>query len=270
MRFSEEQRKRYSRHIILKEVGGKGQEKLLKAKVLVIGAGGLGSSSSFYLAAAGVGVLGILDFDTVDLSNLQRQILHSMEDLDRPKGESAKETLTALNPDVKVIVHNERLTSENALHILGGYDVIVDACDNFPTRYLVNDACVMLKKPNVHGSVLQFEGQITVFDPDRGPCYRCQYPEPPPPDMVPSCQEAGVLGVLPGVIGTLQALETLKLILGIGNPLVGRLMHFDALSMRFREFELRKDPRCSICGTEPTIIEFVDYEEFCDPTGEGE
>jgi adenylyltransferase/sulfurtransferase len=248
--FTEEQIKRYSRHIILKEVGGKGQKKLLEAKVLAIGAGGLGSPATFYLAAAGVGVLGILDFDTVDLSNLQRQILHATDDVDRPKVESAKETL-------------ERLSSENAFRIFENYDIIVDGCDNFVTRYLVNDACVMLGKPNVHGSVLLFEGRITVFDPVRGPCYRCQYPEPPPPGMVPSCQEAGVLGVLPGVIGTLQATETLKLILGVGNPLVGRLLHFDALTMRIREFELRKDPDCLVCSDDPSITKLIDYEEFC-------
>ncbi|UCD56810.1 MAG: molybdopterin-synthase adenylyltransferase MoeB [Candidatus Hydrogenedentota bacterium] len=263
MEFSEEQIKRYSRHIILKEVGGKGQKKLLDSKVLVIGAGGLGSPSAFYLAAAGVGVIGILDFDTVDLSNLQRQILHGTEDVGRPKVESARETLMALNPDVRVIVHNERLTSQNAFRIFENYDIIVDGCDNFATRYLTNDACVMLGKPNVHGSVLIFEGQAAVFDSRQGPCYRCQYPEPPPPGMVPSCQEAGVLGVLPGIIGTLQAGETLKLILGVGSPLVGRLLHFDALSMRFRQFNLHKDPRCPVCGDDPTITELIDYEEFC-------
>ncbi len=263
MEFTENQIKRYSRHIILREVGGKGQKKLLDAKVLVIGAGGLGSPAAFYLAAAGVGTLGILDFDTVDLSNLQRQILHKTDDVGRPKVASAQETLNALNPDVRVTTHNDKLTSENAFDILGAYDIIVDGCDNFVTRYLINDACVMLGKPNVHGSVLLFEGQVTVFDSPRGPCYRCQYPEPPPPGTVPSCQEAGVLGVLPGIVGTLQAAETIKLILDIGNPLVGRLMHVDALNMRFREFELRKDPACSLCGESPKIAGLIDYEEFC-------
>ena len=263
MEFTEEQIKRYSRHIILKEVGGKGQERLLEAKVLAIGAGGLGSPAAFYLAAAGVGVIGILDFDTVELSNLQRQILHATDDVDRPKVESAKETLAALNPDVTVVAHNERLSSENAFRIFEGYDIIVDGCDNFVTRYLINDACVLLGKPNVHGSVLLFEGQVTVFDPAVGPCYRCQYPEPPPPGMVPSCQEAGVLGVLPGVIGTLQATETLKLILGIGKPLAGRLLHFDALNMKVREFELRKDPDCLVCGDNASIKKLIDYEDFC-------
>lgn len=270
MEFNEEQIKRYSRHIILKEVGGTGQKKLLDAKVLVIGAGGLGSPSSFYLAAAGVGVIGILDFDSVDLSNLQRQILHTTDDVDRPKVESAKETLTALNPDVRVVTHNERLTSKNVFRIFEDYDVIVDGCDNFVTRYLTNDACVMLGKPNVHGSVLLFEGQVSVFDSRRGPCYRCQYPEPPPPGMVPSCQEAGVLGVLPGIVGTVQAVEALKLILGVGNPLVGRLLHFDALNMKIREFKLRKDPRCPLCGEDPTITELIDYEEFCGLRGDDE
>ncbi|RJP75145.1 MAG: molybdopterin-synthase adenylyltransferase MoeB [Candidatus Abyssobacteria bacterium SURF_17] len=267
MEFTQEQIKRYSRHIILKEVGGKGQKKMLDARVLVIGAGGLGSPSAFYLAAAGIGTLGILDFDTVDLSNLQRQILHKTSDLDRPKVESAKETITALNPDVRVVVHNERLTSKNAFQIFGNYDVIVDGCDNFATRYLTNDACVMLGKPNVHGSVLLFEGHVSVFDAKRGPCYRCQYPVPPPPGMVPSCQEAGVLGVVPGIIGTLQAVETLKLILGIGNPLIGRLLHVDGLTMSIREFKLHKDPKCPVCGEDPTVTELIDYEEFCSLRG---
>ena len=261
MKFNEEQIKRYSRHIILKEVGGKGQKKLLEAKVLAIGAGGLGSPAAFYLAAAGVGTLGILD--VVDLSNLQRQILHTTADVNRSKVESAEETIRALNADVNVVKHEERLTSQNAFSIFEGYDIIVDGCDNFATRYLINDACVMLGKPNVHGSVLLFEGHVTVFDPASGPCYRCQYPEPPPPGMAPSCQEAGVLGVLPGVVGTMQAVETLKLILGVGKPLAGRLLHFDALNMKFREFKLQKDPRCPVCGENPTITELIDYEEFC-------
>jgi adenylyltransferase/sulfurtransferase len=270
MEFTEEQIKRYSRHIILKDVGGKGQKKLMDAKALVIGAGGLGSPSAFYLAAAGVGAIGILDFDTVDLSNLQRQILHTTNDVNRPKVESAKETLQALNPDVRVIMHNERLTAKNAFRIFKDYDVIVDGCDNFVTRYLTNDACVMLGKPNVHGSVLLFEGHVTVFDSKKGPCYRCQYPQPPPPGMVPSCQEAGVLGVLPGIIGTAQAVEVLKLIIGIGSPLIGRLLHFDALNMKFREFKLRKDPLCPVCGDDPSITQLIDYEEFCGLRRDGE
>lgn len=263
MEFTEEQIKRYSRHIILKEVGGAGQKKLMDAKVLVVGAGGLGSPSAYYLAAAGIGVLGILDFDIVDLSNLQRQILHTTDDIDRPKVVSAKETLIALNPDIHVVEHNEKLTSKNVFGIFQDYDIIVDGCDNFATRYLTNDACVILGKTNVHGSVLIFDGHVTVFDPANGPCYRCQYPEPPPPGMVPSCQEAGVLGVVPGIIGTLQAVETIKCILGIGDSLAGRLLHFDALNMKFRTFKLHKDPQCPVCGDNPTITELIDYEEFC-------
>ena len=263
-KFTEDQIKRYSRHIILKEVGGIGQSQLLDAKVLLIGAGGLGSPAGYYLAAAGVGHLGIVDADTVELSNLQRQILYSTIDLDRPKTESAKETLTTLNPDVKVKTYQERLTSENALDILKEYDIIVDGCDNFPTRYLVNDACVMLGKPNVHGSVFQFEGQATTLSPPDGPCYRCLYSEPPPPGMAPSCQEAGVLGVLPGIIGLIQTIETIKLILGIGDNLVGRLLLFDALSMELTSLKMGRNPDCPMCGENPTITELIDYEEFCD------
>lgn len=263
MSFTEEQIKRYSRHIILPEVGGKGQKKLLSSKVLLIGAGGLGSPAAYYLAAAGVGTIGIVDFDVVDLSNLQRQILHSTNDIGKPKVESAKETLTALNPDVKVIPYKEKLTSENIMEIIRDYDVIVDGCDNFPTRYLVNDACVLSGKVNVHGSIFRFEGQATVFDPKNGPCYRCLYPVPPPPGMVPSCQEAGVLGVLPGIIGTIQAVETIKILLGIGNTLTGRLLLFDALRMSFRELKLKKDPACPVCGSNATIKHLIDYEEFC-------
>lgn len=261
--FTEDQIKRYARHIILSEIGGKGQQKLLEAKVLLIGAGGLGSPAGYYLAAAGVGTLGIVDFDVVDLSNLQRQILHSTEDLDRPKTESAKETIQALNPDVEVRTYREKLTSENILSIIEGYDIVVDGCDNFPTRYLVNDACVMKGKPDVYGSIFRFEGQATVFDGKRGPCYRCLYPEPPPPGMVPSCQEAGVLGVLPGFVGTIQALEAIKLILGIGTSLIGRLLLFDALGMELKEVKVRKDPMCPLCGEHPTITELIDYEAFC-------
>lgn len=263
MSFTEEQIKRYSRHIILPEVGGKGQKKLLSSKVLLIGAGGLGSPAAYYLAAAGIGTIGIVDFDIVDLSNLQRQILHSTNDIGKPKVESAKETLTALNPDVKIIPYKEKLTSENIFEIIKDYDVIVDGCDNFPTRYLVNDACVLSGKVNVHGSIFRFEGQATVFDPKNGPCYRCLYPEPPPPGMVPSCQEAGVLGVLPGIIGTIQAIETIKILLGIGKTLTGRLLIFDALKMSFHELKLKKNPKCPLCGDNPTIKQLIDYDEFC-------
>jgi adenylyltransferase/sulfurtransferase len=270
MNFTEEQIHRYSRHIILKEVGGEGQRKLLESRALVIGAGGLGSPAAFYLAAAGVGTLGILDFDVVDLSNLQRQILHRTCDAERPKVESARETLEALNPDIHVVTHNEKLSSHNVFRIFEDYDVIVNGCDNFATRYLINDACAMLHKPHVHGSVLLFEGHATVFDAERGPCYRCQYPEPPPPGAMPNCQEAGVLGVLPGIIGTVQAAETLKLILGVGKPLIGRMLHVDALTMSFREYKVRKDPACPLCGEDPTITELIDYEWFCGLGGNGE
>jgi sulfur-carrier protein adenylyltransferase/sulfurtransferase len=261
--FSEEQIRRYSRHIILPEVGGLGQTKLLEAKVLLVGAGGLGSPSAFYLAAAGVGTVGIIDADVVDLSNLQRQILHTTADVGRPKIESAKEALQALNPDANVVTYHELLHSSNIFDIIHEYDVIVDGSDNFPTRYLVNDACVMANIPNVHGSIFRFEGQATVFKPPEGPCYRCLYPEPPPPGMVPSCQEGGVLGVLPGIIGTIQAIEAIKLILGIGKPLIGRLLMYDALKMAFRELKLRRDPACPLCGENPIIHELIDYEQFC-------
>lgn len=260
--FSEEQIRRYSRHIILPEVGGKGQKKLLGARVLLIGAGGLGSPAALYLAAAGVGTLGIVDFDEVDLSNLQRQLLHHTHDVGRPKVLSAAETIADINPDVKVIPYQVRLCSENIMGLIADYDIIVDGCDNFPTRYLVNDACVLGKKPNVHGSIFRFEGQAAVFLPGQG-CYRCLYPAPPPPGMVPSCQEAGVLGVLPGVVGTIQAIETIKLILGIGDSLVGRLLLFDALEMEFREVCIRRDPNCPICGENPTIHQLIDYDDFC-------
>jgi adenylyltransferase/sulfurtransferase len=261
--FSKEQLNRYSRHFILPEVGEKGQAKLLESKVLLIGAGGLGSPSAFYLAAAGVGTLGIVDDDVVDMSNLQRQILHTNDRVGVSKVESARLTLNALNPDVKVIGYQERLSSENILEIIKDYDVIVDGCDNFPTRYLVNDACVMTGKPNVHGSIFQFEGQASVFYPHRGPCYRCLFPEPPPPGAAPSCQEAGVLGVLPGLVGTVQALETIKLLLGIGKPLIGRMIYFDTLSMELRIHKLRKDKNCPVCGPNPTVTKLIDYEEFC-------
>ncbi|QYJ16941.1 putative adenylyltransferase/sulfurtransferase MoeZ [Rubrobacter xylanophilus DSM 9941] len=254
---------RYSRHLIMPEVALEGQKKLKQARVLTIGAGGLGAPLAMYLAAAGVGTLGIVDFDVVDESNLQRQIIHGTSDVGRPKLESAKETIEDINPNVKVETFGEALSSENALDIFRDFDIIVDGTDNFPTRYLVNDACVLLGKPNVYGSIFRFEGQASVFYAEEGPCYRCLYPEPPPPGLVPSCAEGGVLGILPGAIGVIQATETVKLILGIGEPLIGRLLLYDALSMRFREMKLRKDPSCPICGENRTIHELIDYEEFC-------
>ena len=261
--FSDEQIKRYSRHIILSEVGGTGQTKLLNSKVLLLGAGGLGSPAAFYLAAAGVGTIGLIDDDEVDLSNLQRQILHSTADVGRPKVDSATETLKGVNPDVDVVTYQTRLTSENVMEIIDGYDVIVDGCDNLPTRYLLNDASVFAGKPVVHGSIFQFEGQVTVFDPRTGPCYRCLYPEPPPPDMVPSCQEAGVIGVLPGIIGSLQAVEAIKVLLGIGEPLIGKLLLYNALNQDFRKLTLHKDATCPVCGENPSVTELIDYEAFC-------
>jgi molybdopterin/thiamine biosynthesis adenylyltransferase/rhodanese-related sulfurtransferase len=258
------QRRRYSRHLLIPEVGEEGQQKLLGSRILLIGAGGLGSPASLYLAAAGVGTLGIVDDDVVDETNLQRQIVHSTERLGEPKAESAKRTIEALNPDVTVRVFEERLTSENVDRILGeGWDVIVDGADNFPTRYLLNDASVWHDIPVVHGSIFRFEGQTTVFKPGDGPCYRCLFPEPPPPELAPSCAEGGVLGVLPGIVGSLQANEAIKLVLGIGEPLVGRLLLFDALDTQFTEISLRRDPACPVCGEEPTITEYVDYVEFC-------
>jgi sulfur-carrier protein adenylyltransferase/sulfurtransferase len=260
----EDQRRRYSRHMLIPEVGEEGQRRLLDARVLLIGAGGLGSPASLYLAAAGVGTLGIVDDDVVDASNLQRQIAHSTQRLGEPKVESARDTLEALNPDVQVKAFQERLTSENIDRILDeGWDVIVDGADNFPTRYLVNDASVWHDIPVVHGSIYRFEGQVTVFKPGEGPCYRCLFPTPPPPELAPSCAEGGVLGVLPGVIGSLQATEALKLTLGIGDPLVGRLLLFDALSTTFTEVALRRDPDCPVCGEHPTVTEYIDYVEFC-------
>jgi len=262
-------RARYSRHLLIPEVGEEGQLKLLDSKVLLIGAGGLGSPASLYLAAAGVGRIGIVDADVVDESNLQRQIVHSTDSLGEPKVESAKRTIEALNPDVEVVAYKERLTSENIERILAdGWDVIVDGADNFPTRYLVNDASIWHKIPVVHGSIYRFEGQVTVFKPYEGPCYRCLFPTPPPPELAPSCAEGGVLGVLPGVIGSLQASEALKLALGIGEPLVGRLLLFDALAATFDEVKLRRDPDCPVCGEHPTITEYVDYVEFCAGTRE--
>jgi adenylyltransferase/sulfurtransferase len=255
--------RRYSRHLILPEVGMDGQRALKAAKVLCIGAGGLGSPAAMYLAAAGVGTIGIVDFDVVDTSNLQRQLLHGTPDVGRPKLDSAKDRLTALNPNVRVETYETALSSENALELFEPYDVILDGTDNFPTRYLVNDACVLLGKPNAYGSIFRFEGQASVFAAKNGPCYRCLYPEPPPPGLVPSCAEGGVLGVLPGIIGTIQATETIKLILGRGEPLIGRFLIYDALRMRFRELKLRKDPDCPVCGTHPTVTELIDYEQFC-------
>ena len=262
-------RARYSRHLLIPEVGEEGQLKLLDSKVLLVGAGGLGSPASLYLAAAGVGRIGIVDADVVDESNLQRQIVHSTESLGEPKVESARRAIEALNPDVEVVTYKERLTSENIERILAdGWDVIVDGADNFPTRYLVNDAAVWHDIPVVHGSIYRFEGQVTVFKPHAGPCYRCLFPTPPPPELAPSCAEGGVLGVLPGVIGSLQASEALKLALGIGEPLVGRLLLFDALSAEFNEVKLRRDPECPVCGEHPAITEYVDYVEFCAGTRE--
>jgi adenylyltransferase/sulfurtransferase len=264
MELNNDEIRRYSRHLILPEVGLAGQKKICSTSVLCIGAGGLGSPIAMYLAAAGIGKLGILDFDSVDFSNLQRQIIHGTEDVGRPKTQSARETIAGINPNVEVVLHNTRITSENALDIIRGYDIVVDGTDNFPTRYLTNDACVLLKKPNVYGSIFRFEGQASVFAPHLGgPCYRCLYPEPPPPGMVPSCAEGGVLGVLPGIVGTIQATEILKLALGKGSSIVGRLLLFNALDMKFRELKLRRDPQCPVCGDNPTIKELIDYEMFC-------
>lgn len=260
--MTEEQIRRYSRHLILPEVGGAGQRKLLNGRVLLIGAGGLGSPVALYLAAAGVGTLGIVDFDAVDLSNLQRQILHHGHDVGRPKVQSAVDTIADLNPDVKVIPYLEALSSENVRRIFADFDVVVNGCDNFPTRYLVNDACVFLGKPMVDGSIFKFEGQATVFLPGHG-CYRCLYPAPPPPGVVPSCAEAGVLGVVCGVIASIQGVETIKLLLGLGEPLVGRLVFFDALAMEFRQVKYRRDPACPVCGDHPTITDLIDYHAFC-------
>jgi sulfur-carrier protein adenylyltransferase/sulfurtransferase len=261
--LSNEEIARYSRHLIMPEVALDGQKKLKSARVLTIGAGGLGAPLAMYLAAAGVGTIGIVDFDVVDESNLQRQIIHGTSDVGRPKMESARDTILDINPNVKVEAFEEALTSENALDIFKDFDIIVDGTDNFPTRYLVNDACVLLGKPNVYGSIFRFEGQASVFYAEEGPCYRCLYPEPPPPGLVPSCAEGGVLGILPGAIGTIQATETVKLILGIGDPLIGRLLLYDALGMTFREMKLRKDPNCPVCGENPTVTELIDYQEFC-------
>src|SRR3954469_15098935 len=266
--LSAQEYQRYSRHLILPEVGLEGQRKLKAARVLCVGAGGLGSPVALYLAAAGVGTIGIVDFDVVDLSNLQRQIIHTTADIGRPKLESAKAKINAINPEVNVLTYGEPLSSKNALEIFKGYDVILDGTDNFPTRYLVNDACVLLGIPNAYGSIFRFEGQASVFGAKDGPCYRCLYPEPPPPGLVPSCAEGGVLGVLPGVIGTIQATEAIKLITGGPEPLIGRLLLYDAWRMKFRELKLRKNPECPVCGVNPTVTKLIDYQEFCGMRGE--
>jgi adenylyltransferase/sulfurtransferase len=266
--LSKEEILRYSRHLIMPEVGMEGQLKLKRARVLLVGTGGLGAPLGLYLAAAGVGTLGIVDFDKVDFTNLQRQVAFGTSDVGRPKIEAAAERLGNLNPEIQIKSYETQLTSENALEIFRDYDIIVDGTDNFPTRYLVNDACVLLGKPNVYGSIFRFEGQASIFGYPDGPCYRCLYPEPPPPGLVPSCAEGGVLGVLPGIIGSIQAMETLKLILKTGEPLVGRLLLFDALGMKFRELKLRKNPDCPVCGTNPSITKLIDYAEFCGIRGE--
>ena len=263
MTLTQDEILRYSRHLIMPEVGVEGQEKLKAANVLLIGTGGLGSPAALYLAAAGVGTLGLVDFDKVDFSNLQRQIIHGTSDVDQPKVESAKKRLAEINPNVKVVTYDERLTRDNVLEILKDYEMVIDGTDNFQTRYLVNDACVFTRKPFVYGSIFRFDGQATVFYPGKGPCYRCLFAEPPPPGMVPSCAEGGVLGILPGVIGVIQATEVVKLILGKGEPLIGRLLLYDALKMSFREVKFRKNPKCPVCGEHPTIKELVDYEAFC-------
>jgi adenylyltransferase/sulfurtransferase len=255
--------RRYSRHLIMPEVGVEGQRKLKAARVLCIGAGGLGSPAALYLAAAGVGTLGLCDFDAVDFSNLQRQVLFSTDDVGRPKLRAASDRLKGLNPNIRIIGHETMLTSANALDIFKDYDIIVDGADNFPTRYLVNDACVISGKPNVYGSIFRFDGQVSIFATKGGPCYRCLYPEPPPPGLVPSCAEGGVLGVLPGIVGTIQAAEAIKLILGIGDSMVGRLLLFDALQMKFRMLKLQRDVNCPVCGDHPTVTRLIDYEQFC-------
>ncbi len=268
VKLSKEEIQRYSRHLIMPEVGLEGQLKLKRARVLMIGAGGLGAPLGLYLAAAGVGHLGIVEFDVVDASNLQRQVTFTTADLGKPKSEAAKARLSALNPMIEIKVFDTRLTSDNALDLFRDYDIIVDGTDNFPTRFLVNDACLLLGKPNVYGSIFRFEGQATVFGYPGGPCYRCLYPEPPPPGLVPSCAEGGVLGVLPGIIGSIQAMETIKLILGAGDSLAGRLLLFDALAMRFRELKLKRNPECPLCGDHRTLTKLIDYEEFCGIRGE--
>nr|WP_228486352.1 molybdopterin-synthase adenylyltransferase MoeB [Paludibaculum fermentans] len=263
MSLTAEELDRYSRHIMLPEVGAEGQEKLKNSKVLLVGTGGLGAPLGLYLAAAGVGTIGLVDFDTVSVSNLQRQVIHGTKDIGRRKLDSAADTLLDINPNVNIVKHEVALTSENALAIVGAYDVVADGTDNFPTRYLVNDACVLTGKPNAYGSIFRFEGQASVFATEEGPCYRCLYPEPPPPGLVPSCAEGGVLGILPGVIGLIQATEVVKLLLGIGQTLAGRLLLYDAMNMKFRELKLRKNPDCPVCGTNRTVTKLIDYHQFC-------
>ncbi|MCH2570273.1 MAG: molybdopterin-synthase adenylyltransferase MoeB [Planctomycetes bacterium] len=263
MTFSQNEIQRYSRHLIMPEVGMTGQKKLKSASILLIGAGGLGSPLGLYLAAAGIGRLGLVDFDVVDHSNLQRQVLHTTADVGRPKLQSAAEHLQAINPEVALDLYETHISSANAMELMEPYDIVIDGTDNFPTRYLVNDACVLLGKPNVYGSIFRFDGQASVFHPPHGPCYRCLFPEPPPPGMVPSCAEGGVLGILPGTIGVIQATEAVKLILGTGKSLIGRLMIYDALDMTFREMKIRRNPECPLCGENPTIKELIDYEQFC-------
>ncbi|HEV2840051.1 MAG TPA: molybdopterin-synthase adenylyltransferase MoeB [Chthoniobacterales bacterium] len=271
MALSSEELGRYSRHLLLPELEAGGQRRIKAARVLCIGAGGLGSPASLYLAAAGVGTIGLVDFDRVDISNLQRQVLYGTDDVGRPKLEAATERIQEANPHVKIVAHDCRFTSENAQEVIAPYDLVIDGSDNFPTRYLSNDVCVFARKPNIYGSVFRFEGQASIFAPHLGgPCYRCLFPEPPPPGAAPSCAEAGVLGVLPGIIGLVQATEALKLIVGEGEPLVGRLMHFDALKMKFREFKLRRDPYCPVCGERPTIFTPIDYEQFCGAQAAGD
>src|SRR5262245_20484826 len=266
--LSQQEIARYSRHLIMPEVGVDGQKRLKASSILLIGAGGLGSPLGLYLAAAGIGRIGLIDFDLVDFSNLQRQVLHGTADVGRPKLHSARDRIAAINPEVRIDLYEDRLSSKNALQLFEPYDVIIDGTDNFPTRYLVNDACVLLKKPNVYGSIFRFDGQASVFWPPHGPCYRCLYPEPPPPGEVPSCAEGGVLGILPGVIGVIQATEAVKLILGRGEPLIGRLLHYDALQMRFREYKVRRNAKCPMCGDNPTIKALIDYEQFCGIRGQ--
>ena len=261
--LSAEESVRYARHLILQDVGPAGQRRLKESRVLVVGAGGLGSPVAMYLAAAGVGTLGIADFDVVDTTNLQRQVIHGTSDVGRPKLDSARDRIAEINPHVRVVPHAARLTSANALDVVADYQVVVDGTDNFPTRYLLNDACVLLGKPNVYGSILRWEGQASVFWAQRGPCYRCLFAEPPPPGLVPNCAEGGVLGVLPGIVGSIQAAEAIKLLLGVGEPLTGRLLIFDALRMRFREMRLRRDPACPVCGQDPSVRALIDYERFC-------
>lgn len=270
MGFSSNELARYSRHFALPEFGHAGQQKLKAGRVLIVGAGGLGSPAALYLAAAGVGTIGLVDFDQIDVTNLQRQIMYTSRDIGQQKLDVSAERLNALNPEIEIKTHASRLTRENAIDVISAYDVVIDGTDNFPTRYLVNDACVLLDKPYVYGSILRFDGQVSVFDAQRGPCYRCLFREPPPPGLVPNCAEGGVLGVLPGIIGSLQALEAIKLVSGVGQSLVGRLVLFDGLSLRFRELKLKKHPECPICGEHPTITGLIDYEEFCGYTRNGD